>query len=185
MLIFGRTNMKIAISGAQGVGKTTLLEELKKEFQEFEFIQGITRTLKNQGFKINKDGNDETQLAILKAHVSNLKKDNFITDRCVLDCTVYTRYLYNRGAVTKEILEKIETALFKNISKYDVIFYIRPEFDIEDDNVRDTDIEFRNIIVDLFDYYINLTEIKPIILSGSVNERVQQFKEELKYFSKK
>ena len=61
--------MKIAISGVQCTGKSTVLKELQKmpELSEYEFVFEGIRNLKNQGkIKINEDGNDYTQMVIAR-----------------------------------------------------------------------------------------------------------------------
>ena len=67
-----------------------------------------------------------------------------------------------------------------NIGKYDIIFYLEPEFEIVDDGVRATDSQFRNDILEIFNFIIKMYEIPVICLTGSVQERVQQILNVLK-----
>ena len=55
---------------------------------------------------------------------------------------------------------------------YDYLFYIKPEFPIEDDGVRSSSQQWQDEIVRLFDQYINQYNLKVIPVSGSVRERV-------------
>lgn len=163
--------MRIGISGAQSVGKTTLINSLKNIITDIEFKGEITRTIQSLGFNINEAGTDSTQLEIMKYHLKYLEADNCVYDRTVLDGLVYTEFLYNHNQVHKSTFLSAYTDYMNNINKYDILFYIKPEFDIEDDCQRSTNIEFRNEIVKLFNYYIEKDNIPVIILSGDVEAR--------------
>jgi len=168
--------MRIGLSGAQSVGKTTLLSALRSEniFKEFTVCNEVTRRVKEYGFRINENGDDITQRLIMQEHIVNIFiNDKMITDRTALDGVVYTRYLHNKGRVSNNIMSFAENVFNKLNSKYDLLFYIEPEFEIEDDGVRSTDMEFRDEIVKIFHSYLN-QGISFVLLSGSVRERVQQ-----------
>ena len=170
--------MKLCITGAQSTGKTTLLEHLKlqDEFLDFTFLQEITRKLQRAGYVINEQADDTTQLLISKAHLENSEVEGCcILDRCTLDVAVYTHYLYNKGQVNRETLDVALDIFLKTIQNYTAIFYIKPEFAIKDDNVRSTSLEFRDSIVELFDYYIQKYNLNVYTLTGSIEERTQQF----------
>jgi predicted ATPase len=144
-----------AICGAQSVGKTTVVNELKKH--GIETLGKITRDLAAKGFLINEAGTDDTQLAILEAHIERSKlTGNILLDRCILDGIVYTHYLYEEGQVSLETLNKYMDMFGEAIVGYENIFYIRPEFDITDDGERSTNIAFRDRIVELFEKYIEM-----------------------------
>ena len=177
--------MKIAITGAHSTGKSTLVAELQKDIKlskQFEFRGNITRTIKGGNIKINELGTNETQLLVLSRHLDHYTPKNVILDRCALDGLVYTAYLFEKGVVNRETL-RIAEAVFENL-KYDIIFYIPPEFDIVDDKTRSTNPEFRNRIVELFEEYMDSYGIFPIRLTGSVKERVAQFKTALRSYKK-
>lgn len=167
--------MIIGISGAQSVGKTTLLNALRSEkcFKDFTIRNELTRNIRKLGLNINEDGNDITQEIIMKEHIYNaIMFDNMITDRIALDGVVYTQWLYDNGKVTESCLKEAQKIFTRIIDSYDYIFYIKPEFPIENDGVRSTDVQWQNDIVKLFDYYINTYKVKTIPIQGSVRERV-------------
>lgn len=170
--------MKIAIAGAQSTGKSTLLNALKQEYSNIQFIEEITRELKAQGYKINEDGNDDTQIQIMNLHkkYSTLSEDT-IYDRCALDGIVYTQYLYDNGNISEEVYQTSLEIFEEIINRYDKICYLKPEFDIVDDGERSTNKSFRDDIVDLFEQYIDMYNLDVIVLTGSVEERIRQFKE--------
>lgn len=176
--------VRVAISGAQSTGKTTLLNALREsaDFKDGKFYDEITRQIKERGFKINEQGTDATQLEIMREHKRRVQADDsglVIFDRCSLDGLVYTQYLYNKGQVSKETLDEATRVFEETISSWDAIFFLRPEFEIVDDGVRSVNVEFHRNIVFLFDHFIEKYKLQVIQLTGSVEDRVQQFKVEL------
>ena len=172
--------MKIAFTGAQSTGKTTLLKELKRDSKlslEYDFRDEITRRMQKKGLSINEGGNDITQLLIMNSHIKNSLIDNVIMDRCALDGLVYTDWMYGKNKVEQWVVDYATNVFNLLIGRYDYIFYLAPEFDIEDDGVRSTDVDFRNEVVDLFDYYIRVYEIPVIKLTGTVEQRLNKIKE--------
>ena len=166
--------MKIALSGAQSTGKSTLIRALKEDplFSDFEVFSNITRQLSQSGYKINELGEDKTQLEMMRIHSENASVlGSAIYDRCVIDPYVYTLYLYRQGQVDKKTLNYAYNKMKENYKKYDIIFYIKPEFDIVEDGVRATDITFRDEILKIFEEVLKEENIKTISLSGSIQER--------------
>ena len=167
--------MLISFSGAQSTGKTTLLNKLKedKNLSNYKFIDEITRNIQRKGYKINEMGDSETQKLIMDSHLENSEFENAILDRCSLDGLCYTEYLYNKGNISEDVMNYTRDVFEKTIRKYDVIFYLKPEFEIVDDNIRSTNKEFQNEIVKLFDKNIEKYNVNVIQLTGSVEERLK------------
>lgn len=167
--------MRIGISGAQSVGKTTLLNALRSEkcFSDYDIRNEVTRTVRSYGLAINEHGSDTTQQLIMKEHIYNLIMfDNMITDRTSLDGLVYTTWLYNNDKVSPDCFLETQKVFEKTIKMYDYVFYIAPEFPIEDDGVRSASQEWQSEIVQLFDEAIEIYKVPVITVSGSVRERV-------------
>ena len=123
--------MLITIAGAHCTGKSTLIEELKKNkslSDAFEFKGEVLREIKRSGIKINEYGTNETQMMVLSKMLQYATLPNAILDRGFLDCLVYTTYLYEQNQVSQKIYELAKN-MFENI-RYDMYFYIPPEFDI-------------------------------------------------------
>ena len=167
--------MRIGITGAQSVGKTTLLNALRSEkgLLGFTVCDEVTRRVKGYGLPINEDGTDVTQQLIMQEHIVNVfMYENMITDRTALDGLVYTSYLHRTGKVSIETLIKVRNIFKKVWPKYDYVFYIEPEFGIVDDGIRSVDIKFRNEIAELFETIIEKEKLSVIRVSGSVRTRV-------------
>lgn len=167
--------MKIGISGAQSVGKTTLLNALRSEkcFMDYDIRNEVTRAVHDLGLQINENGSDATQKLIMKDHIYNLVMfDDMITDRTSLDGIVYTKWLYDNGKVSDQCFEDCMQVFERTRLMYDYIFYIQPEFPIEDDGVRSVSIQWQSEIVQIFNDYIKTFNLPIINVSGSVRERV-------------
>jgi predicted ATPase len=169
--------MKIGISGAQGTGKSTLLDALQggSYLPDHEYCVGTTRWAQSLGFDINETGSDMTQLMIIYRHIEVMNKPNFVTDRTVVDVLVYTEWLYNRGRVSKLVYDYVKIVFDREVSRFDYLFFIRPEFDLVDDGVRSTSIEWRDQINTRMTEVIESLNVPVTYLTGSVDDRVRQF----------
>lgn len=174
--------MKILISGAQGVGKTTLINRLK-ETLKFDFVfEEVVRQIAKRGFKVNQAGNDATQEEVINAHLQNLECDDSkiaLYDRGILDCCAYSLDLKSKDKISDFTLAKIEYILKSNIQKYDLIFYIEPEFVIQNDGFRDTSKEYQTKITQCFENLIKKYKIEVVRLSGNVETRLQTILNEI------
>lgn len=177
--------MIVSFTGAQSTGKTTLLNQMRNWecLKDYTFIDEITRNIEKKGMSINEKGNDDTQTAIMHAHIENLKKgNNLVLDRCSLDGVVYTHYLYLHGKVSKDTFDYARQVFFGTCLMYDKIFYLKPEFDIVEDGVRSNSVQFRDEIASIFEGYIsdfNLRKYNVVELTGSVEERLEAVKKEM------
>jgi predicted ATPase len=166
---------KIGISGAQSVGKTTLLNALRSEkcFSGFSIRNEVTRGVKALGININESGSDISQQLIMKEHIYNLVMfDDMITDRTSLDGLVYTKWLRDQNKVSEDCYIETINVFKKTIDMYDYLFYIAPEFPIEADGVRSASEQWQTEIVDIFEDTILEFGVKVVRVSGSVRERV-------------
>ena len=169
--------MKIGIMGAQGTGKTTLLHALRSEkmFKDYKICDESTRWVKNLGYEINESASDTTQILIAMKHVYNMfMYDDQITDRTIIDCYVYTCHQYSAGKLDSKTYLEVEQITKKLLLRYNIIFYIEPEFEIESDGVRSIDKQYQQAIVDGFNDAIYRFKVPVIKLTGSVRERVEQ-----------
>ena len=174
--------MKIGLCGTMSVGKTTLVNALKElpEFTNYNFATERSKYLRDLGIPLNTDSTLKGQFVFLAERCAELMNENVITDRTVIDVMAFTKAA---KSIEYYDAESFCDAAYKLLNEYDYIFYISPEgVDMEDNGVRETDLEYREII----DSIIQLTldrykwKIKNFhVLKGTTEERIQQMKEAL------
>ena len=167
--------MRIGITGAQSVGKTTLLNALRSEklFKEYIICDEVTRRVRSYGLPINEEGTDVTQRLIMNEHIVNVfMNSNMLTDRTALDGLVYSTYLYKNNQIAISTMKYVREVFQKVWHSYDYVFYIEPEFEIVDDGVRSTNKQFRDEIADLFEATIEKEKLSMLRVKGSVRNRV-------------
>lgn len=175
LLSKGKRFMRIGITGAQSVGKTTLLNALRSEklFKDYVICDEVTRRVKSYGLPINEEGTDVTQRLIMNEHIVNVfMHGNMLTDRTALDGLVYSTYLYKNNQIAISTMKYVREVFHKVWYSYDYVFYIEPEFDIVDDGVRSTNKQFRDEIADLFEATIEKEKLSMLRVKGSVRNRV-------------
>lgn len=171
--------MRIAISGAQCTGKTTLICALKKEgvLLDHIYYDEVIRTLqKEKGIVFNKKADYDSQVLIFEKHLDNLRENNFVSDRCLLDAFVYSTYLFRKGLYSESEFYDFENLFLKGINQYDRIFLLSPEFILKGDGVRDIDPLFQREINEIFIEISLKFDIKIISLYGNTEDRIKNFK---------
>jgi GTPase SAR1 family protein len=174
--------MKIGLCGTMSVGKTTLVNALKElpEFKDYMFRTERSKYLMEQGIPLNTDSTFKGQLVFLAERSLELLQENIITDRTVIDVMAFARASNSMDHSEKYDFEQVATLLIKD---YDYIFYVSPEgVDMEDNGVRETDLEYRKLIDSTITNFIKSKQllIKNYgILEGSTEERIKQLKFQL------
>lgn len=173
-------SLRIALTGVHSTGKTTLLAAMQQmpEFATVQFLPEITRLIALKGFDINENGTVDTQLLVLSTHIQNfLYHDRFVVDRSILDGYAYTAYLAARGKIPVWVEDYARNLLREFMPRYDLLFYLPPEIPIANDGVRSTDPVFRDEVSRIFEAELmNYTDDNIVVLTGSVEERVQQIR---------
>jgi GTPase SAR1 family protein len=172
--------MKIGLVGTVSVGKTTLVNALKElpQFKNYHFATERSKYLRDLGIPLNTDSTLKGQTVFLAERVSELMQDNLITDRTVIDVMAFT----NASKSIKEA-DKISFEEYARnfIKEYDYIFYVSPDgVEIEDNGVRETDAEYRDLIDLKIRQIINSNKYllpKFDVISGSTEERIKQIME--------
>lgn len=166
---------RIIFTGAQGTGKSTILNYFKDK--GMNCITEVVRNLSKEGIKINELGDEEGQQKIFNTYAELLSEQkDYISDRGLTDVLSYTNYLMKEGSVSIQfgVNQYIDLISFLQ-NNPDVIYcYFPIEFGVVDDGVRSTNEEFRN--------YIDV-QIKAILdryvrdyytITGTVNDRIKQ-----------
>jgi GTPase SAR1 family protein len=174
--------MKIGLCGTMSVGKTTLVNALKElpEFKDYMFRTERSKYLMSQGIPLNTDSTLKGQTVFLAERAMELMQENIITDRTIIDVMAFARASKSMDHSEKYDFEQLATLLIK---EYDYIFYVSPKgVDMEDNGVRETDIEYRNLIDSTITNFIKSKGllIKNYgILEGPTEQRIEQMKFQL------
>ena len=167
--------MKVLFTGAQGTGKTSVMEALPASWPK---IQGVTRkTIAENNLSINKDSTNFTQKAIFDAYKRELFVDkDFISERSLIDVLAFTRYQYITGKTHKKLLDEQYDCVREFVQKNpDALYIYFPiEFAPKSDGQRSTDPVYQAEIDNFIHGYLNDCHLKYIRVSGSVKERCQQ-----------
>lgn len=170
-----KTKKRIILTGAQGTGKTTLMNELVHDgTRTFSIARDTALEL---GWTPESGSSTEYQ----KKLYSNLykalsSKRNYISDRGLSCVAAYTF----DGALNGNIPKKIADSQYLKLQKFyaenpDVLtVYLPVEFPIEDDGVRSTDVENQAKIDFLIKNLLDTSGVNYITVTGTVEERVKQ-----------
>ena len=166
---------KVLFMGAQGTGKTSVMEALPASWPK---IQGVTRkTIADNKLAINQDSTDRSQTAIFDAYSDALSIDkDFISERSLFDVLAFTQYQFCLGKVSQKVfLDQLKrTKKFVQENPDALYIYFPVEFAPADDGQRSTDPEYQKAIDAFIRLFIGMFPIKYMIISGPVSERVRQ-----------
>lgn len=174
--------MRIVISGAQSTGKTTLLNLIKKIgptdplFCDVPVLDEVVRNLAAEqpggSMALNRNARYQDQLEILLRHYTNAHRyPSFITDRGAVDAYVYALVNHRDGKYSDADILQFENILTDSLKRYDLHFYLPPEFAPVDDGFRDTDTTYQQAIHHTFLEVYDTFLIPFRILTGSTTER--------------
>lgn len=152
--------MRIAVSGAQNTGKSTLIKDFLTVWPSYKTTSKTYReVLKEQNLPHSTFTNKQTQLTILNWMVDELKKfrkdDKVIFDRCPLDCLAYTLWAFEKGVsdIDEEFVSYVIKETKESMRFLDIIFYIPADLTpikIENDGFRETSAVYRTEIDNIF-----------------------------------
>lgn len=166
---------KIILTGAQGTGKTSVLNYFQNTY--LNRITEVARNLAKQGVKINEGGDGDGQIKIFETYEKLLNQDiDYISDRGLTDVLAYSFYLYKRGRVSSEVLnnQKMRVKEFFEHNPNILVFYFPIEFDVVSDGVRSTDPDFRNEIDEYIENFLGeFIPNKYYTVHGTVEERIR------------
>lgn len=177
--------MVISISGTHCTGKSTLIDALKKELQDYPVVflksSGRERIKNVANIKINESGDFFSQLYFMSRDITqlseNFDKQLVICDRSYLDTWVYSRYLYNNGKLTKremDVLDGMKDSA-SLVLPIDATFILKPSYDLVDEENRSMSIDFQKEVEQLFDELLNpfSSQHRIEILPDSDDERAK------------
>jgi hypothetical protein len=150
--------MKIAISAAQNLGKSTLVNDFLKNWPNYGTpVESYRDILKQKKLKHSENSSEETQQVVLEFLIKQLeghKEPNVIFDRCPLDNLAYSTWLFLKGKVDEKFLDQARLSVRESLRKLDIIFYLpiteAGPVKIVDDGFRNTDPVMREEIDNIF-----------------------------------
>ena len=170
--------MKIGLCGTMSVGKTTLVNALKKEniFKDYKFATERSKYLNSLGIPLNTDSTFKGQLVFAAERSAELMQEKMITDRTIIDVMAFCAL---SEAMNIEEKNTLKNTLKHLIKEYSVIFYINDlSIPIEDNGIRETDERYRVYIDDKIKEIISEYRDQCIIMdiSGTTEDRVNRIK---------
>lgn len=152
--------MRIAVSGTACQGKTTFINDFKKEWPMYTVVDSSYRQIIIDG-KHSKNATKDNQWKILNCLIDDLQKysqkgNKVIFDRCPLDNIVYTIWNNdkNKEEFDDKFVEKCIPLVRESLRLLDIIFFVPitkvAPVKIEQKNTRETDNNFIKEIDFLF-----------------------------------
>ena len=153
--------MRIALIGAHCTGKSTLVDEFIKQWPMYKRPTKTYRDIiKEQNLNLNKQGDKQSQKAILNALVDEVQlatadgSKHVIFDRCPVDNMAYSLWHYAKetDGFTAEFIIDCKTIAALSLKLIDVIFYlpVRKEIPIVAREGRESDPVFREEVDNIF-----------------------------------
>ena len=171
--------MKIGFCGTMSVGKTTLVNELKKlsEFKDYTFRTERSKYLMELGIPLNTDSTFKGQLVFAAERSAELMQEKIITDRTIIDVMAFCALSKSMSNAEKQ---HINGVLWHLIKEYDIIFHIDDfSIPIEDNGVRETNKDYRLDIHQKISSILGMHRWMPgkvVTISGTTEERINKIK---------
>lgn len=170
---------RIILTGAQGTGKTTLMNALAADGTRT--ISHIRKHAAEQNIDITtaSEAGQKEFFKSLKKELSS--KRNYVSDRGLTCVAAYTFDKAIAGEISKKVADKqyIDIVKFHTDNPDILLVYVPIEFEIEDDGTRSIDPEFQAKIDFLIKNILETSGIKYITVTGTVEERLAQIEANL------
>jgi len=171
--------MKIGLCGTMSVGKTTLVNALKKEseLKNYLFRTERSKYLNSRGIPLNTDSTLKGQLVFAAERAAELMLPNIITDRTIIDVMAFCELSKSMSIAEKQ---HINGVLWHLIKDYDIIFHIDDlSVPIEDNGIRETNKDYRLAIHQKISSILGMYKYMPgkvVTISGTTEERIKIIK---------
>lgn len=169
--------VKCLVQGAQGVGKTTLVENIRgvvsKDFEvgcSFE----VAKELIEKGIRKDMETRIEDYYAYFAEYLRHFKEHGeriVFFDRSVLDVIVFARMCLGRDSWVEKLGFEIFGLIKDEIS---CVFYIPIEFDIVEDGVRNINESERNFFDETLKDVMKEAGLSYITVEGGVDRRCER-----------
>jgi len=115
--------MKIAVTGAHKVGKTTLIENLRESLPEYEFKAEPYYELEDTGFVFSDVPAPEDYLTMLEYSIEQItsSEENVLFDRCPVDLLAYIQAVDEFQNINiQSLYQKVQNAM----SEIDLLIFV-------------------------------------------------------------
>lgn len=167
---------RIILTGAQGTGKTTLMNALAVDGTRTLSIAREAAT--NNGGLPADEQREEYQKNLFATALKTLSsKKNYISDRGLSCIAAYTFLGALQDSIKKNVADNqyLKLQKFHNDNPDILLVYLPVEFDdIEDDGMRSTDKEHQAAIDFMIKNILETSGVNYITVTGTVEERVAQ-----------
>lgn len=163
--------MKIALTGAHRVGKTTLAEKLQAFLPDYILVQEPYVELEEKGYSFSETPELEdfsTQLEYAIERIG-LDEPDVIFDRCPLDLLAYI-FVVGGAKASQHFYTKVMEAM----SEIDLLVFVPIE---NPDRIGCPESEFpelRKQVNELLEEWMDDFDIETIVVKGSIMERIKQ-----------
>ena len=171
---------RIILTGAQGTGKTTLMNELAKDGTRTFSI--AREAAIESGWNPETGSSEEYQKTLFNTLLKAVSsKKNYISDRGL---TCVAAYTFN-GVLNDAISKKTADNQYIKLSKFHtenpdiLLVYLPVEFPLESDGVRNDDAKDQARMDFLIKNLLETSGIEYITVTGTVEERVKQIEDAL------
>ncbi len=160
----------IALIGAHGTGKSTVLNELKKINNDYYITDGFGRPLKELEDLLNLTPR-EKQL-IVNTITKHRWDNDVVADRLICTRSIIDEWVYAKIFGFDDLLEERKEIFRNSDYKKSKYFYIPIEFELEDDGIRYPQKELQIKCDELMKQWIKEFDLEVVTLTGTVQERL-------------
>jgi nicotinamide riboside kinase len=177
IIMSSKTNLKIAICGAHGTGKTTLVKLVAERFSTIAPLQRIVANYWDSvgvsDFELlPQDIRNVFQNHLLLNHIQTEDNSNinYVTDRSVIDYYAHTVLDTNKSLSELAIYEAL---VLERVKNYSLIVYCPIEFAVESRALR-ADVSKQGHIDSLIQAFFAKWSIPVLKVTGSPEARLEQ-----------
>ena len=192
--------MRIAISASQCQGKTTLCNDILKNWPSYvRSPESYRKLVKEDNLPINKQVTKDGQRKILNALYEDCKQytkptDKVVFDRCPLDNIVYSLWAFDKESsdIDGQFMKECTEIVKESMRFFDIVFFLpitkAAPVELKERDLRDVDAEYVTEIDNIFKavsyqhgkndcpFFIK-DDAPPIIeIFGSPQERIELLK---------
>lgn len=176
-------SMYIVLTGAHGVGKSTLAEHLVSELghaSKAVLVPETARELVRQGFRVNAEMTEEGFISYIQMYLRAVREseaDIVISDRSLFDLYLYTHR--SNGLIRRAYIDMLQELVFIEARLVDFYVYLPIEFPMAVDAVRPPDAAYQTQVdrhaADLLRHF----GMRTVVARGSLSERCRTVVERL------